>query len=553
MDAPVRPTQSEETRAYSYIRFSTPSQQEGASFQRQMEKASKFALEHGLTLDTELNMMDSGVSAYRGKNARTGALAGFLEAVHKGYVPEGSYLLVENIDRLSRDDFFEAQTLFQQLIVSGINIAVLSTGEVYSHERLKKQPYDIMYIVAEQIRANQESARKSQLIGDAKARKKKRLSEHGLEGKPYTRQTPAWITWSEENKRYELIPDRAAIVREMFERMAAGDGLTRIAWDLNQRAVPTWSRSGRQKTADHWRTSYIRKVLTSTAPIGTFTPHTTAHDETTRVRRDEPMEPVENLFPPAVDAETYWAVNRKLSTKAPRGRNAKQAPKSIVSGIAFCANCGHSMTRVSKGGYVYLVCSRANMRAEGCRYLAVRYEAVDAALRSNVNRLIKEAPRGKSTTDIEREIEKLQANADAAEQMTFDLAELAAQERSPAARRALRDMEQQLKDLQKQLRELRSQRDTLTTASVRDRLKAVQQALSGKADVVEVNKVLRDAIRRIVIDPVQGHLWIRWHHSEDVQDILLVTRHMDFTEMRETTPPMGALFPEKANGIDKAQ
>jgi len=544
MSTPVRPARSEETRAYSYIRFSTPSQQEGASFQRQMEKATKFALDHGLTLDTELNMMDIGVSAYRGKNARTGALAGFLEAVHKEYVPEGSYLLVENIDRLSRDDFFEAQTLFQQLIVRGINIAVLATGEVYSHERLKKQPYDIMYIVAEQIRANQESARKSQLIGDAKARKKKRLSEHGLEGKPYTRQTPAWITWSEEDKRYELVPERAVVVKEMFERMAAGDGLTRIARDLNERGVPTWGRSGNQRTADHWRTSYIRKVLTSTAPIGTFTPHTTSHDETTRARRDQPMDPVENLFPAAVDADTYWKVNRKLSTKAARGRNARQPPKSIVSGIAFCATCGHAITRVAKGDYVYLVCSRANMKAGECRYLAVRYEAVEKALRTNAHRLIKEAPRGKSTTDIEREIDKLQANADAAEQMTFDLAELAAQEKSPAARRALRDMEQQLKDLQKQLRELRSQRDTLTTASVRDRLKAVQQSLSGKADVAEVNKVLRDAIRRIVIDPEQGHLWVRWHHSEEVQDILCVTRHMDWTELRETTPPIHALFPE---------
>ncbi|MFB6459297.1 recombinase family protein [Bradyrhizobium tunisiense] len=545
MSTAVRPARSEETRAYSYVRFSTPSQQEGASFARQMDKATKFALDHGLTLDTELNMTDIGVSAYRGKNARTGALAGFLEAVHKNYVPEGSYLLVENIDRLSRDDFFEAQTLFQQLIVSGINIAVLSTGEVYSHDRLKKQPYDIMYIVAEQIRANQESARKSQLIGDAKARKKKRLIEHGLEGKPYTRQTPAWITWSDEDKRYELIPDRTEIVREMFDRMAAGDGLTRIARDLNERGVPTWGRSGKQRTADHWRTSYIRKVLTSTAPIGTFTPHTTAHDEDTRARRDQPMDPVENLFPAAVDADTYWKVNRKLSTKAARGRNARQPPKSIVSGIAFCATCGHAITRVAKGDYVYLVCSRANMKAGECRYLAVRYEAVETALKSNVHQLIKEAPRGKSTAELEREIERLQANADAAEQKTFDLAELAAQERSPAARRALRDTEQQLKDLQKRLRELRSQRDTLTTASVKDRLKAVQQALSGKMDVVEINKALRDAMRRIVIDPEQGHLWIRWHHSDEVQDILCITRHMSFEDFRETVPPMHALFPEK--------
>ena len=76
----IRP---EVTRAYSYVRFSTPSQAAGASLQRQAERAAKYALEHGLTLDTELNMKDLGVSAFRGKNARTGALGGFLEAVQK--------------------------------------------------------------------------------------------------------------------------------------------------------------------------------------------------------------------------------------------------------------------------------------------------------------------------------------------------------------------------------------------------------------------------------------------------------------------------------------
>ncbi|MET4313753.1 zinc ribbon domain-containing protein [Bradyrhizobium barranii] len=85
------------------------------------------------------------------------------------------------------------------------------------------------------------------------------------------------------------------------------------------------------------------------------------------------MAPVENLFPAAVDADIYWRVNRKLITKAARGRNARQLSKSIVSGIIFCATCGHAVTRVAKGDYVYLVCSRANMRAEGCDYRAVRY------------------------------------------------------------------------------------------------------------------------------------------------------------------------------------
>lgn len=544
MDAPAR-TEGQ-TKAYSYIRFSTPQQAAGSSLERQTEKAKKYALDHGLILDTERDMTDFGVSAFRGKNARTGALRGFLDAVEKGYVAPGSYLLIENMDRMSRDDIITSQGLFSLIISSGINIVTLTDQELYTMERFRREPEAMYRITAELIRANRESARKSQLIGDAKARKKKRLIEHGLEGKPYTRQTPAWITWLEEEKQYALIKERADIVREMFERTDKGDGLGRIARDLNERGVPTWARSGKQRTADHWRISYIRKVLTSTAPIGTFTPHTTSHDDVTKVRRDEPMDAVEGLFPAAVDADTYWRVRRKLTTTAARGRNAKQPPKSIVSGIIFCATCGHAVTRVAKGDYVYLVCSRANMRAEGCRtYKAVRYDTVEKALRENTHRLIKEAPRGKSTAALQKQIDALQANADQVETWVFELVDLAARNRNPAASRRLDAAERELKDLQKKLRELRTQRDTLTAASVKDRIKAVESALISNTGVVETNKVLRDAIRRIVLDPEQGWLWLRWHHSEEIQSIPCATRHMDWTEMRETTPPMAALFPER--------
>ena len=104
-----------------------------------------------------------------------------------------------------------------------------------------------------------------------------------------------------------------------------------------------------------------------------------------------------------------------------------------------------------------------------------------------------------------------------------------------------------LKDTRRQLRDLRAQRDTLTTASVRDRLKAVERALTGSTDVEETNRVLRDAIRRIVLDPEQGMLWVRWHHSNETQGVLCITRHHKWQHMQEAREPLGALFPERAS------
>ena len=87
-------------RAYSYLRFSTPEQMTGDSFRRQSTMAVEYAAKRGLELDQKLTFHDLGVSAYRGKNADTGRLAEFLEAVEAGLVPKGSFLLVEFLDRI---------------------------------------------------------------------------------------------------------------------------------------------------------------------------------------------------------------------------------------------------------------------------------------------------------------------------------------------------------------------------------------------------------------------------------------------------------------------
>jgi DNA invertase Pin-like site-specific DNA recombinase len=529
----IAPMPPELIKAYSYIRFSTPQQALGDSLRRQTEKAAKYAAGHGLTLDTELNLSDLGVSAYRQSNAKKGALRVFLDEVEAGRIAVGSYLLIENMDRLSRDEIFEALGPFLTLINSGITVVTLTDERLYSRETLRHEGASAMhYIIAELTRAHAESRRKSQLVGAAKARKKQQLLEHGIQGKPYTRQTPAWLNWSDDSKAYEVLPDRAAIVREIFERTDAGDGIDRIAKDLNQRGVDTWGGGLGKRKANHWRGGYMRKILTSSAPIGSFTPHTTDHDELTGARRDTPMEPILNMFPAVVGEELYWRVHRRFATTAARGKNARHDPKSIVAGITRCATCGNVVTRVSKGTYVYLVCSRANMRAQGCKYLAVPYGDVEAALRENVGWLIEEAPRGKNTAELDREIAGLVTMELHYSGEASDLADLAAREKSLAARRRLREKEAELRETQARLRTITTQRDTMTTASVRDRLNAVTKALGADTvDVVAANQALRQAMSRIVLDPEKARLEVYWHHSpESVQVIYFHTRHKVWAE-----------------------
>ena len=91
--------QAAKPKAYSYIRFSTPDQMKGDSFERQTRKAAEYA--RGLELYTTLTFRDLGISAFRGKNAQTGALKAFLDGVEQTFsAPSKRTRWVKLISRL---------------------------------------------------------------------------------------------------------------------------------------------------------------------------------------------------------------------------------------------------------------------------------------------------------------------------------------------------------------------------------------------------------------------------------------------------------------------
>ena len=68
-----------------------------------MEYAHQFCETKGIGLDETLTFTDAGVSGHKGKNHQTGSLSLFLKACEQGRIARGSYLIVENLDRLSHE------------------------------------------------------------------------------------------------------------------------------------------------------------------------------------------------------------------------------------------------------------------------------------------------------------------------------------------------------------------------------------------------------------------------------------------------------------------
>ena len=80
-----------------------------------------------LTLPSSLIL---AVSAFRGKNRKTGNLAAFLRKIERGEVLKGSILLLESLDRLSREELEESFDLLRSIVRAGVEVHTISDRQV---------------------------------------------------------------------------------------------------------------------------------------------------------------------------------------------------------------------------------------------------------------------------------------------------------------------------------------------------------------------------------------------------------------------------------------
>jgi DNA invertase Pin-like site-specific DNA recombinase len=523
-----QPTAERPLRAYSYTRFSTPEQAKGDSTARQALAARRWAEQHGVELDTELTFRDEGVSAFDGDNVERGALGAFLRAVQNGDVPRGSWLLVESLDRLSRQKPLRAATFMATIIALGVTVVDLfDGGREYNTEALDSDSTLLLTMIIRFIRANEESALKSSRVAAGHHRARELFASSQQLTKAYTRQLPGWLRWNDDTKQIEAIPERAKTVRKMFQLADKGWGQHRIAGWLNENAGEPWGRGKRK--GERWHRSYVRKVLTNRAVVGTFIPHIVQRDPVTRKRVRKPLDAIHHRFPAIVDRELFERVSSRIGTTAPRGRHTRAEVRSIFSGVLKCRHCGGTVTRISKGEYVYLVCSAANSSARTCHYEAFPYTEFEQAFIASISRAIEEAPRGNDTTELERQIAMADAEASVFITEVQELLAISIEEKSTAARRKLKQREQDLVDTEDRARALRERRDRLAKAGVLRRLETIEQTLrETPLDVRRANMALREAIERVVMFPAEGRLDVYWRHADEPQETILMTSRFDW-------------------------
>jgi DNA invertase Pin-like site-specific DNA recombinase len=329
------------TLAFSYVRFSHPDQARGDSLRRQTELRDKWiARQSGVILDTSLTLEDKGVSAFAGEhrdNPDRHALAAFLDLVKAKRIPRGSYLVVENLDRLSREHVMAALSLVLELVNAGIKVVQLSPNEIILDE--KSDTMAVVMTVMELSRGHGESQIKSERIGSVWQKKKRQAAEDKT---PITSNAPAWLELVDG--RWKVKESAAATIQSIFKMATEGFGLDKIVRKLNAEGTPPIGNGS------FWARSYLARILASRTVIGEFQPFRGRGK-----KRQHDGKPVEGYFPAIVSQAEFDAARNSIAARREkRGRECKEYI-NIFAGLLHDAQNGGPLQMADKGKHGHRV------------------------------------------------------------------------------------------------------------------------------------------------------------------------------------------------------
>lgn len=329
-----------------YVRWSSAEQSKGHSEARQLGLCRDHAKRRGWNVVREY--IDSGMSAFTGAHRQLGELSKLQQEIEADRFAPGVILLVERLDRLSREAPGQFYLWLSALTQRGVTVATVDGDRTYSGSL---DMASIIEVVVKASLANDESVAKSGRVASAWASKRARLAAGDRQA--MTMRVPGWITVNED-RTFSLHADRAAIVKRIFEETAQGSGKHTIARQLNAEGVPTFGRSVA------WHASYIQKILNSPAVLGEFQPGVKPRG----AKRKMVDQPIADYYPAAIDADLYSRARTSMQSRSRMTIGRGRRIANLFSGLARCDTCGSKMTLRSKG-----IKTRANGRVVHEDYL----------------------------------------------------------------------------------------------------------------------------------------------------------------------------------------
>ena len=378
------------TLGFAYLRLSNEEAQggESSSITNQRMIVQNYCKQNGITLVREF--VDDG---YSGGNFDRPAFQEMMRQLSQG---KANTVITKDLSRLGRD--MRESSYYAEQFFPEHSIHYIAIGDNFDTER-------------ENIMAPFLFAMNEVYLRDG-SRKVKDVLRSKRESGQYCACPPYGYRKDREDK-HRLAPDEqtAPVVQRIFERAAKGDSSRKIALDLNSDGVipplkyrvlyrDEFSREGAARASDVWNYTTVKRILKNPVYLG----HTLLGKSKKVSVKSKKKVPVprddwavtENTHPPLVTQQLYERAQQNLGRGSRDYRAYDQVRKSIFSGIAMCAKCGHSLCScgtVYKGErekYWYLSCTHQRQDvAEPCTGVRVRYADLLEIVRQELNSLLR--------------------------------------------------------------------------------------------------------------------------------------------------------------------
>jgi DNA invertase Pin-like site-specific DNA recombinase len=185
-------------------------------------------------------------------------------------------------------------------------------------------------------------------------------------------------------------PDEAAVVREVFERYASGEGDDKIARALNGRGLK------RKFSARLWGSETVKRMLENEKYVGDALLQKTYKNENFKTVKNDGTVPqyyVENNHPASIDRTTWNAVQAEMERRVTL-RTVEESGKGRYSGqYAFsgkieCGCCGAGFRRHHAHGTGLWTCKQHIKAATLCAALPIKGSVLEAAFVRTLNGII---------------------------------------------------------------------------------------------------------------------------------------------------------------------
>jgi DNA invertase Pin-like site-specific DNA recombinase len=345
-------------QALGYLRFSTKKQERGDSAERQLNAIRAHAASKGWDLAESDVIKDLGRSAWKGDHLNSGKLRLLSERIMSGEIEPGTIIIVEALDRLSRQGPQKARRWLEDVTERGIRIATVKGDKLFDATGLATNLVDVIEIFIAAKLAQEESDLKSMRVAGSWAKK---LGPKARAGEVITSGCPGWLRPAgpdeegEDGTPFIRIPERAALIRSIFIWAAAGDGLQRIVARLNSESgVAKWSRYG-----NGYSMTQVARWLRSSAPEGDLVPYEANNAKPNGER-------VVGYYPRIVEPDLVAQARAGLlSRRRTGGRKYQGTYQSLFVGLYRCAECGGRMNQERPTGPGYLHCADRKL-GRGC-------------------------------------------------------------------------------------------------------------------------------------------------------------------------------------------